>query len=222
MHSKHILPILAMAALGACVDGTSGNGRADVRVLMSQSASASASAAPLADAPLAGTLSMDRVARSALDSLNVTITSVEALPAASSDTVAADSAGEGKGGWVTLALPAPLVVNLLSLPADSAAGGLQLVRGDLLPGSYRRVRLVVSGGSVVFKQATTVGQAAFAAGQRVPLEVPSGKIKTAASFTVGEESVAAVRLVFDPNATVRDVTVTGSGRVKINPVLRAK
>jgi hypothetical protein len=220
--SKYILPLLAVAALGACADGTGGNDRADVRVLMSRSASASASASLLANASFAGNVAAERVALSALDSLNVTITSVEALPVATSDTAAADSAGEGKGGWVTLTLPTPLNLNLLSLPADSVTGGLQLVRGDLLPGSYRRVRLVVSGGSVVFKQATTVGQATFAAGQRVPLEVPSGKIKTAANFTVGADSVSAVRLVFDPNATVRDVTVTGSGRVKINPVLRAK
>ncbi len=214
MHSKYILPLLAV--LGACADGTGANGRADVRVLMSQSASASASANLLASTSLA-----DRVSLNALDSLNVTITAVEALAPASTDTIAADSAREGEGGWITLPLPAPLDVNLLRLPGDTA-GGLQLVRGALVPGTYKRVRLVVSGGSVVFRQAATVGQTTFAAGQRVPLEVPSGKIKTAANFTVGADSVSAVRLVFDPNATVRDVTVTGSGRVKINPVLRAR
>ncbi len=122
---------------------------------------------------------------------------------------------------MTLALPTPLSVDLLRLPSDTT-GGFQLVRGTLLPGTYKRIRLVVSGGSVVFKQATTVGKSTLAAGQRIPLEVPSGKIKTAINFTVGADSVSAVRLVFDPNATVGDVTVTGSGRVKINPVLRAK
>ena len=220
MHSKYILPLLAMAALGACGDGTGSNGRADVRVLMSQGGSASAGAALLASASLEGAPA-DRISLAAVDSLNVTITSVEALPPVSADTTASDSAKEGQGGWVTLTLPTPLNINLLRLPTDTT-GGVQLVRGTLLPGTYKRVRLVVSEGSVVFKQATTVGQATFAAGQRAPLEVPSGKIKTAANFTVGADSASAVRLVFDPNATVRNVTVTGSGRVKINPVLRAK
>jgi hypothetical protein len=218
MHMKHILPLLAIAALGACGDGTGSNGRADVRVLMSQGGSASATL--LASASLAGE-SADRVALSALDSLNVTITAVEALPPVSADTTASDSAKVGRGGWVTLTLPTPLNLNLLRLPTDTA-GGLQLVRGTLLPGTYKRVRLVVSEGSVVFKQATTVGQTTFAAGQRVPLEVPSGKIRTAANFTVGADSTSVIRLVFDPNATVRNVAVTGSGRVNLNPVLRAR
>lgn len=220
MHRKYILPLLAAAALGACGDGTGSNGRADVRVLLSQGGSASAGATLLASASLSGA-SADRVSLSALDSLNVTITAVEALPPVSADTTASDSADVGRGGWVTLTLPTPLNVNLLRLPSDTT-GGLQLVRGTLLPGTYTRVRLVVSEGSVVFKQAATVGQATFAAGQRVALEVPSGKVKTAANFTVGADSASAVRLVFDPNATVRNVTVTGSGRIKINPVLRAK
>jgi hypothetical protein len=210
--SKYILPLFAVAALGACGDGTGANGRADVRVVLSQSV-----ASPSMNV-LAGSGAADQLAVHELDSLNLTITAVEALPPVSSDTVAADSAGEGRGGWVTLGLPAPVTVDLLHLPS-SQSEGFQLARGSLPAGTYTRVRLLVSGGSVVFKRPVTVGQAAFAAGQRVPLEVPSGKIKTPISFTVGADSASALGLVFYPSLSVRNVTVTGSGRIKINPVM---
>ena len=221
MHNgtRLLLPLLATAALAACGDGT-GSERADVRVLMSRGA---ATASVMAAAQVNGDALTDRVALSAIDSLSVTVTAVEALRPESTDTVAADSAGKGKRGWVTIDLPAPLAVNLLGLPTDTT-GGFQLVRGTLLPGTYSRVRLVVadSAGYVVFKQPVTVGRTVFPAGQRVPVEVPSSKIRTAISFTVGADSTSLVRLVFDPSTTVRDVTTTGSGRVKISPVLRAK
>jgi len=215
--SKLLLPILATMALAACGDSTSSD-NADVRVLLSRDGAA----ASLQASALSGLLA-ERVSLSSVDSLSVTVTAVEALSPATSDTTVADSAGKGERGWVTIDLPAPLSVNLMGLPTDTA-GGFQLVRGTLAAGTYSRVRLVVAdtAGFVVFRQPVTVGQSTFAAGQRVRLEVPSGKIKTAINFTVGADSASQLRLVFDPATTVRNVTATGSGRVKINPVLRAR
>jgi hypothetical protein len=210
---KLLLPLLATTALAACGDGT-GSNDADVRVTMSRS---TAGAAVMAGAQLDGDAAADVVPLSSLDSLIISISSVEALPPA--DTLAADSAAEGKGGWISI--PVQRTLNLMLLPTDTT-GGIDLARGELKAGNYRRVRLVVSDGSVFFKSATTVGGTTYPAGQRVALTVPSGKIRTSANFTVGADSLSTIRLVFDPAATVRNVTATGSGRVNMNPVLRVK
>jgi hypothetical protein len=65
-------------------------------------------------------------------------------------------------------------------------------------------------------------------GEEYEVVIPSGDntgIKTDLSFTVtedGEGNADEVNLLFDAEATFRGVTATGSGKVMLPPVLKAK
>ncbi len=87
------------------------------------------------------------------------------------------------------------------------------------------VRLLVSGGTIVFDADISVGQFTFAAGNPgYGVTIPSGAqtgLKTDLAFTVGEGGSTEVNLLFDEGATFQNATATGSGKVILAPVLRS-
>jgi hypothetical protein len=209
-----VLPLLGGALLlGAC-DGDGGTAlqSGETRVVLARDASVSASRAALPGgaATAAGPVSLqDDVA-----SIKVRVTAVQVL------RMGADTAGEG--GWTTLRLAAPAMIDLLKLPTDGATGGLEIAREGLAPGTYGNVRLLVDSATIAFKREVKVGQAVYPAGRETALTIPAGRIRTPVEFTVGAQTGATIKLVFEADASVKKVTVTGADRVMMPPVISAR
>lgn len=206
-----------LVTTAACENGTAPSS-GTVRVTMSRTATASSAL----QTQILASAGYANVPLSAVDSILVTLTAVEALRA-SADSATTDTTGAG--GWTRIELTAPQLVDLLRLPSDST-GGLQLARGVLPEGDYGNLRLRFSDAFITFNREVTVGPQSFPARQRITLEIPSGRntgIKVpSAGFRVGSDTTADVRVSFDPASSVANITATGSGRVKMSPVLNGR
>ncbi|HKI95687.1 MAG TPA: DUF4382 domain-containing protein [Gemmatimonadales bacterium] len=164
--------------------------------------------------------------------------SAESADSSKADSSSADSAesehesNEGDrwdhAGWITVQLAEPDTIDLLALPVDSSKA--IVIATDSIPaGTYGRVRLEVSGGSVTFDSTVTVRHGiTFQADSAYPLTIPSGAqsgIKTNVSFTVSADSTgtpAPIQLIFDPTNTFTHLTVTGNGKILLAPVFRCE
>lgn len=153
-------------------------------------------------------------------SLEVTISDVSYLAEGDDENT--------QSAWQTLALPAAVTLDLMALPTEET-GSIVIDAGTVAVGSYRKVRLLVGEGEIVFKGDLSLGGGADFTGATVyPVTIPSGLqtgIKTDVEFEVTaneDATVNAAYLVFDPDATFLNITATGAGGVILNPVLRAK
>ncbi|MEW5926435.1 MAG: DUF4382 domain-containing protein [Gemmatimonadota bacterium] len=207
-----VLPLLAgVFALGGCDDGGATAAQpAETRVLLARGGTAAAGAAALSAGLAAAPVSL----QDDVSAIEVRVTAVQALRAGGD--------AEGEGGWATLRLAAPAMLDLLKLPTDAASGGVEIAREGLAQGTYGHVRLLVDSATITFKREVKVGQAVYAAGRETPLTIPSGKIRTPVEFTVGAQSGATIKLVFDADASVKKVTATGASRVMMPPVISAR
>lgn len=204
------LSVLALtAAVAAGCDTVGPDGTGNVQVTMQKIASAAATQS-LADGFASAAdgsyvpIDLDNVI-----SFTVDITSIEFLRVV-------EVAGEDD--WISLDIGL-VELNLKDLPTVGAPLVIAAVGVD--PVSYRSVRLIVSGGTIVFDQDVSVGQFTFddAVGGH-PVTVPSGVLKTNLAFTVVAGGSTDVNLFFDEDATFRNVTATGSEKVILTPVLR--
>jgi hypothetical protein len=213
---------------GACTDGTGLQyGAAEVRVTLQQATDAIA-AQVVAGPELAPDDAAGRVPRENVVSLTVTVTGVAILPQC-------EEAGEGSGDgqcedlWIPLDLVLEdgvtgVTLNLMELPSEDASPIL-LAAADVPEGEYHKVRLFISDAFVVFAEEFTVGQSVFLPGDPIEVEIPSSQnsgIKADIDLVVGEGNVEDVALLFDADATFRHVVGTGSGRVLMPPVLKAR
>jgi len=208
IRTSFVLPFILLAA---CNDSTGSGNTGQVRVFMSAAQSAQSVSEPAFVANSMGTLSVSQV-----DSMFVRVTAVSALRQ-DSDT------SESSGGWVTIQLAdsGGKRINLLKLP-QQGLDSISLARGELTAGTYKNIRLQFDPASATIrlKQNATVGNFDFTAGTVYPLEIPSGVIKIpAASLRVSADSLTAVNLVFDVNTSVANIVATGSGTLKISPVI---
>jgi hypothetical protein len=163
-----------------------------------------------------GAGSLGALALSSIDSINVTITGVDAAGA--------------EGGFASLQLQQDALgrLNLLALPTDdeNSTAGIALAQGTVPAGTYNGVRLRydVTTATITLNEDVTVGQHTFTAGTH-PLEVPSGAqngIKVMfSSLSLGDDQ-ANVVLTFDGGVTIQNVTATGSGKLLLAPVLRVR
>lgn len=155
-----------------------------------------------------------------VSSFRVTVTAVQYLRAGS-DT-------SGPAGWNTLYLRAPVTVDLMALPSTSDSAQV-FASGQIEAGSYTRVRLVVTNPRIRFKGAISFGIGGILQGgvdYGVALASAQNGIEAAANVTVessasGGES-SSVHLVFDENASLGTVSVTGSGTVQLSAVIRER
>jgi hypothetical protein len=205
---------LALVA-GACSDSPSSTGATgQAQVFLKTDASGSASL-------LSGENEMtaqDRIQASAIDSVNVTITSVQALLAGR------DSANES--GWTTVNLvnSGGTRVNLLAFTADS----LRIAQGTLAAGTYSHIRLNYDTATsrITLKLPVSVGNSSFVAGTSYPLRISGGSqsgIKIpAASFTVPAGGTGEVTILFDENTSLGTVVATGSGRLQMSSQFKAR
>jgi hypothetical protein len=189
---------------------------AHVRILMSRSLAPAASAAmPL----LAVSGQQAQIAVSNVSLLTVTVTGIQCL--------STDSALAADSGWMDVTLDTPVTLDLLALPtADSSP--VVIASGMLPEGSYTKVRLRVDDAHIMFVDDMTVGNASFTADTDYLVTIPSGPqtgIKTDVQFDVAADSagtVIDVPLLFDPAATFVNATATGSGKVILAPVIKAR
>jgi hypothetical protein len=168
--------------------------------------------APIAES---ATSALGKVPVSDVESLFLTFTSVSFRPVGADD----DSTG---GGWQSFMLPAPVTVDLLALPSESDSA-VVMAAGTLVEGDYEALRFLVSDGSIYFNTTITIGNSTFDPDTEYEVTVPSGStsgLKTDLSFSVSDS--AQVNLLFSTTATLDDVTATGSGKVILKPVFKAK
>lgn len=151
-----------------------------------------------------------------VEDLDVTITAVQALPAQFLDRP------NPERYWETMTLSAPVTVNLLSLPFEDD-GGVELFDGDLEPGAYVRLRLLVSEIEMSLAAPLTIGRHSFPAGEplQVSLDDPWVRIP-GAFFTVADDSTTTVNVFFDPATTIGRLEVAPNGQLRFVPVMRGK
>ena len=209
-----LVVLLATTSVVACDDTTGGDntGRADV--FMAKAAVQSAAVTFAADYVAS---SMGIINLSQVDSLYFTVTSVSAL------RQSADTA-ENSGGWETIQLAdsGGKRINLMNLASTDS---IRLARGDIEAGTYKNIRLTFDSitGRVILKENVTVGEQTFLAGTAYPLRVPSGILKIqGVTFTVAEDSLSKVNLVFDAAQSVDRIVATGSGVLQISPVIHKR
>jgi hypothetical protein len=211
---------VAAAVLGlmmaACSDsGTtnvSTNGQANVFMT-----STAGSSGTLASEQPAYSTEQDRISSSAIDSIMVTVTSVQLLQAGK------DTASDAS--WTTLALTnsGGVRINLLRLATDS----IPVAQGSLAAGTYTNLRLNYDTATarITLKQAQVVGNAIFTAATSYPLKISSGAqtgIKIPVSVVVPAGGTGVITVVFDANTSLGTVVATGAGRLQMSSAFTAR
>ncbi|MEJ2237371.1 MAG: DUF4382 domain-containing protein [Gemmatimonadales bacterium] len=198
----------------------------EVRVTL-QVASPGATALEVAAAAPAAKLMLDAVA-----SLRLTVTGLdlhkrceEGEEGTEDEEVTEDECEAG--GWQSLTVENQDPIDFMALPTEGQPP-IIIAAGTVAVGEYDHVRLFVTDEVIVFLESFTVGQVTYDADVEIDVEIPSGAhtgIKTDLAITVaadGEGNVQDVGLLFDPDATFNGVVATGSGTIKLPPVLRAR
>jgi len=202
--------VTALILLVACSDVTTIDGVHQVDLTMQQGDGLVLAAPVLATAAHAqGKILADQV-----DSLFLTITTISFL--------AVTEDGESEASWTSFELPEPITVDLLALPTEEATP-LVIASGELPAGDYEKLRFRISTSSIFLNTGTTVGNSTFNPDTPYEVTVPSGAtsgIKTDLGFSVADD--VEINLLFSPNATFDGVTATGSGKVILSPVLKAR
>lgn len=204
---------VAAAGLGGCDTILGPDGQ--TRIFFSQASSAGASFSVSPSEHEGSTTPKGSAVLALVDGLEVTITAVQAQPARFID------APESDQSWETLTLSSPATVDLLGLPSDEK--GLEILSGDLPPGAYVRIRLLVSEAKLTLRAPLTLGKHTYPANQPIPVEIPSAWVKVpGAFFTVTDSEGANVNIEFDPSVSLGQLTVSGSGNLILSPVMRGK
>ena len=206
--------LLLATALAGCDAGT-GPDRNQTRILLSQGSATSANFSVSVTPDHESDPGNGRAVIALVDSLDVTITAVQALPVRFIDSPSDERS------WETLTLAAPITVDLFSLP--SSGEGLEIGRGELAPGAYVRLRFLVSEASLRLRAPLTIGRNTFAADTSHALRIPSPWISVpGAYFTVAEGDGGEAQIVFDAAASLGQLTVGAGGQLTLNPVLRGR
>ena len=217
---------LALAALtavtvGACDSATDLDGDAEARVYLTAETAATSSAQSSFTTDLLLQSGMGPVPLDAVDSISITLTSVQAV------RVDADSMAQGGNGWVTLDLTSEGGARINLMRLAETADSLLIAAGEIEAGTYSNVRLRYDAetAQITLNRDITVGQQTYVAGVH-DLRIPSGEqtgIKVQlAGFTVGEGDIADVLLTFDASTSVGNLILTGAGQAMMTPVMRAQ
>jgi hypothetical protein len=218
---KFALVALTAAAVGACDSSTGLDGDAQARVFLTADGVTTTSAQSSFTTDLLLQSGMGPIALDAVDSISITLTSVQAL------RVGADSLAQGGNGFVTLDLTGEGGARINLMQLAEAADSLLIAAGEIDAGTYTNVRLHYDAetAQITLNRDVTVGAQTFVAGVH-ELRIPSGEqtgIKVQlAGFTVGEGDIADVLLTFDTSTSVGNIILTGSGQAMMTPVLHAR
>jgi hypothetical protein len=234
-----------VAALGICMIAAAcgevagiDDGMGEVQVTLQEATAEALFQVVTADFAAAPEATAGRVPRELVRTLNVTVTGIQILPFC-------EEAGEGNGDgqcedlWETLDLgDTTYDLDLLNLPSEDE-DAVALAEGTVPIGEYHKIRLFVSDATVSFFEDVAVGHTTFLAYDADenhdpddpntdtvhPVEIPSVQntgIKADIALEVTEETAGDVGLLFDADATFRNVIATGNGRVLVPPVLKAR
>lgn len=224
MQYRWMTLVALTTTLAACGDGTGPGDSAEMEVrLSSDAAIAGGTVASVLGGSAAG---MGSIALDAVDSITITLTGIEAIRVT-----------DGEESMVTLSLQGEGTgrIDLLDLPVqpageddlDDEGTTVRLARGDVPAGTYNglRLRYDVETASISLNRDVTVGQHTFTAGTHT-LVVPSGAqtgIKVPfQSLVIGDGTEGDVLLLFEAGTTVQNVVATGSGKLMMPPVLKAR
>jgi len=116
------------------------------------------------------------------------------------------SVHQSGGDWISLPLAqTPFTIDLLQFTEGRTT---QLVpQATLTSGKYTQVRLEVQSATIVTDT-----------GQQIPVEIPSGNLKTDKNFDFDVTGGGAVALTVDFDLS-KSIVVTGSGKYQLKPVL---
>ncbi len=224
---------------GACgeVAGVA-DGMGDVQVTLQEATADVLFQTVTAELTAAPEATAGRVPRENVRSLDVTVTGIQILSYC-------EDAGEQNGDgqceelWETLDLgDETFDLDLLNLPSEEE-DAIPLAEGTVPLGEYHKIRLFVSKATVTFFEAITVGRSTFSAFDAdenydpddpetetvYDVEISSAQntgIKADIDLEVTEATEGDVGLLFDADATFRNVIATGNGRVKMPPVLKVR
>lgn len=248
MNSRSFRQIKTLAAAaglvlvaGACgeVSGV-GDGMGSVQVTLQEATAEALFQVVAADFAAAPEETAGRVPRDSVKLLQVTVTGIQILPYCE-DAGEENGDGQCEDPWETLDLgddPA-YELDLLKLPSEDNAA-LEITAESAVPeGDYHKIRLFVSVAKVAFAHTFTVGHSTFAAFDseegvdpddpetwvKHDVEIPSAQnsgIKADIEIHVEGAEVTEIGLLFDADATFKNVIATGSGRVKMPPVLKVR
>lgn len=208
-----LIPLAGPVFLG-CSDSTGLGKPAPISVTLQQAGSVIAAPSLQVMSPQgpAGVISLADV-----DSLNVRVTQVQALPVVNQ----ADSGSDG--AWQSVEVVGNGLLNLAKLPTSTQ--GAFVVASDSIPsGAYGNVRFFLQDMTIWFNKQIQVGQIIFQSNTPYTVTMPSGTqtgLKTKASFTLPDGG-GSVAIIFDGTATLANLTITGTGSVVAAPVLRQK
>ena len=238
-----LIVALVVAVAGACSDSTGSRAMGAVEVSMQQVSAPFASAGGSLQLSLSPSAATARVDKEKVDSLFVWVSRIGFLPVDSmaadssdADSTAADSTQsdttdadvDDQYPWIWMDLDSVIRIDLMALPADTDS--VVVIGAGMVPaGDYRKVRMIVVDASAYFNDTISVGNQEYDVDTEYHVDVPSGAqsgLKTDIAFTVvadeGTGDPTAVNVLFDPNMTFDKVTATGSGRLKIKPVLKSR
>ncbi len=127
------------------------------------------------------------------------------------------------GGWESLDIE-PVTIDLAGIEAGTVE---PLAAGGLPEGTYDNLRLFLQSATISFSEDVSTGNHVFTAGELYDLVIPSAqntglKIPTA-HFVVeaaAEGATESVVVLFDANGSTASIGTTGSGKVRMRPVLR--
>lgn len=220
MQRRWVSPVLLVPLLALSSCDTLGPDSGNTRIVASRVSGAAPSQTLIPTSPSADRGEDDDRPRGAIlalvEDLDVTITAVQALPAQYLDRP------NPERYWETMTLSAPVTVNLLSLPFEDD-GGLELFDGDLEPGAYVRLRLLVSEIEMSLAAPLTIGRHTFPAGEPLQVSLADPWVRIpGAFFTVADDSTTTVDVFFDPATTIGRLVVTPDGQLRFVPVMRGK
>lgn len=222
MQARWVTPVLLLPLLALSGCDTLGPDGGNTRIVASRVSGTGASQALIPTAPAADH-GDDRdggrnngAILALVEDLSVTVTAVQALPAQYLDRP------NPERFWETMTLAAPVTVNLLSLPTEGT-GDLELFDGDLPPGAYVRLRLLVSEIDLTLAAPLTLGRHTFPAGEPIPVSLEDPWVRIpGAFFTVADDETTTVDVFFDPGSTIGRLVVTPGGQLRFVPVMRGK
>ncbi len=205
--------ILSVLMAWGCEIGP--DGQLEATGTLTLSLTARTGSGPAGDAALFEGSSLGNISLDDVAAINVTITAVDVLPTSGGTWLSLDLAVAGGVTVDLMALSAAeVVIATATLPADD----------------YVDARLFVENGTLVLSQQVCLGQAApagpgcLAEGVDHSLLIPSADqtgIKTDAHFTIAEGGADDVTLVFEAEATVRNIAwAPGLGEIIVEPVIR--
>lgn len=145
----------------------------------------------------------------------VTVTSIEVQHSAS------DSANGG--AWTTVHLAAPVRINLMTFGTGDDSARV-FARGNVEAGDFVRVRLTLANPSIRFKGALSFGVGStLQGGVDYAIQLPQGgTIEMAADAQVSTGTSDAINLVFNPDASLGTVSLSGAGEVLLTAVINSR